>query len=53
MEELCGVIQETIRLKLMSLLIKESKQVREAADIWRFPVCKGNVIDGGKNDYNG
>lgn len=47
-EDMCKVIHQVIRLKMMSLTIKDSKQVREAAEIWNLPVRKAFVGNGGK-----
>ncbi|GJX80091.1 RNA-directed DNA polymerase, eukaryota, reverse transcriptase zinc-binding domain protein [Tanacetum coccineum] len=40
--ELCGIIRDNVRLRLMSLKIKKSVQVMEAAGIWDFGVNECN-----------
>ncbi|GJW47602.1 putative reverse transcriptase domain-containing protein [Tanacetum coccineum] len=41
--ELCGMIRDNVRLKLMSLKIRKSVQVMEAAGLWDFGVDECNV----------
>nr|GEW90938.1 hypothetical protein [Tanacetum cinerariifolium] len=38
-EELCHIIKDMVRLRVLSLSLKPSVQVYEAADIWSFHVC--------------
>ncbi|GKB75951.1 zf-RVT domain-containing protein, partial [Tanacetum coccineum] len=45
--ELCGIIRDNVRLRLMSWKIKKSVQVMEAAGIWDFGVNECN--DGKRN----
>nr|GEY81844.1 RNA-directed DNA polymerase, eukaryota, reverse transcriptase zinc-binding domain protein [Tanacetum cinerariifolium] len=42
-KDLCGIIRDNVRLRLMSLKIKKSVQVMEAARLWDFGVeeCNG------------
>ncbi|GJT77731.1 putative RNA-directed DNA polymerase [Tanacetum coccineum] len=44
--DLCGIIKENVRLRLLSLKIRGSRQAKEAAGIWDFGVVNCN---GGKN----
>nr|GEW45364.1 hypothetical protein [Tanacetum cinerariifolium] len=38
-EELCRLIKDMVRLRVLSLRLKPSAQVYEAIDIWSFHVC--------------
>lgn len=44
--QLCGIIRDNVRLRLLSLKISSSRQAKEAAGIWGFSVVNCN---GGKN----
>ncbi|GKB12253.1 hypothetical protein Tco_0846176, partial [Tanacetum coccineum] len=46
LEELCNLIKDMVRLRIMGLNLKASSQVFVAADIWKFQV---NVIPGAKS----
>lgn len=41
-EDVCKIIKEVVKLKLMSLKTSNSKQVVEVAEIWGFHVKKSN-----------
>ncbi|GJU52774.1 RNA-directed DNA polymerase, eukaryota, reverse transcriptase zinc-binding domain protein [Tanacetum coccineum] len=45
MEDICNLIKDVVRLRIMSLILKNSSQVFEAADIWKFHV---NIVPGAK-----
>ncbi|PWA60910.1 RNA-directed DNA polymerase, eukaryota, Reverse transcriptase zinc-binding domain protein [Artemisia annua] len=47
-DEICGIIRDYVRLRLLSLKIKSSKQSLEATGIWNFHVMKSNVVKGSK-----
>ena len=39
-DEVCNLIKDTVRLRVMSLSLKASPQVYEAANIWKFHVVQ-------------
>lgn len=39
-DEVCNLIKDTVRLRVMSLTLKASPHVSEAARIWKFHVVK-------------
>ncbi|GJX06171.1 hypothetical protein Tco_0194103 [Tanacetum coccineum] len=39
MEDVCCLIKDVVRLRVLSLSLNPSAQVYEAADIWNFHVC--------------
>ena len=45
-DDICGIIKETVRCRLLSLKIKKSKQSLVAAKIWGFHVTQGNLGGG-------
>ena len=47
-DEICSIIRDYVRLRLLSLKIKSSKQTLEAAGIWNFHVMPSNMVKGSK-----
>ena len=45
LDELCSQIRDVVRLRVMSLKIKASVQVFDAADVWDFHVKRINGRD--------
>lgn len=41
-EDICSIIRDHVRLRLLSLKIKGSKHSSDAAKIWNFQVMEGN-----------
>ncbi|GKA87509.1 hypothetical protein Tco_0809273, partial [Tanacetum coccineum] len=39
MEDVCCLIKDVVRLRVLSLSLNPSAQVYESADIWNFHVC--------------
>ena len=43
-DELCGIVRDTVRCKMMSLKVRPSRQSYEAASLWNLHVQKRNKL---------
>ncbi|KAJ0886252.1 putative RNA-directed DNA polymerase transcription factor bZIP family [Helianthus annuus] len=44
-QQICNVVFDTVRMRILGLKLKDSSSVREAAGIWRFKVGNGEKND--------
>lgn len=43
LEDVCSIVKDHVRLRLLSLKIRKTKQSLEAAEIWNFHVLQNDL----------